>query len=363
VLLNNIKIENGGKKMKKLIAICVALIMLLTACSAPASSPAAPAADAEKTLKIGVLVWKFSDAYGSTVRQAITKYAEELGKAKGLTVTLDMQDANDNQTTQNDQCDTLLAKGIDLLIINLATDGAAQALIDKAKAKGVPVLFYNKEPTDATKVIPAANSLFIGTKPEEAGVMQGEIFAEQWAANKAWDKNGDGICQYVMFKGQADNIEAIARTKYSIDSAVAKGVKMELTSKDIYVCDWDTAKAQDTMTAAWASVGNKIEAVFCNNDGMAIGVLAALNQVSYNTGDQTKNYIPVYGVDNTDEAKAAIDAGKMAGTVKQDGDAMGKAVVELAINGALKKDWLDGTSYKKAADGYSIRIPYAKVTK
>lgn len=345
--------------MKKLLVILLALTLLLTACG---TSTATGGSDSGKTLKIGVLVWKFSDAYGSTVRQAMTKYAEELGKAKGVTVQLDMQDANDSQTTQNDQCDTLLAKGIDLLIINLATDGAAQALIDKAKAKNVPVLFYNKEPTDGPTVIPAAKSIFIGTKPEEAGVMQGEIFAEQWAANKAWDRNGDGVCQYLMFKGQADNIEAIARTKFSIDTAVAKGVKMQLASPDIYVCDWDTAKAQDTMTAAWASVGKNVEAIFCNNDGMGIGVIAALNQAGYNTGDKTKNYIPVYGVDNTDEAQAAIKAGKMSGTVKQDGDAMGKAVVELAINGAQKKDWLDGTSYKMAADGYSIRIPYAKVT-
>jgi methyl-galactoside transport system substrate-binding protein len=349
--------------MKKLLVILLVLSMLvssLTACSKKASETSDTAG---KTLKIGVLVWKFSDAYGSTVRQAMTKYADELGKANDVVVELDMQDANDSQTTQNDQCDTLLAKGIDLLIINLATDGAAQALVDKAKAKNVPVLFYNKEPTDAATVVPAAKSIFIGTKPEEAGVMQGEIFAEQWKANPSWDLNGDGICQYLMFKGQADNIEAIARTKYSIDTAKEKGVNMELASSDIYVCDWDTAKAQDTMTAAWASVGSKVEAIFCNNDGMGIGVIAALNQVDYNTGDQKKNYIPVYGVDNTDEAKAAIDAGKMAGTVKQDGDAMGKAIIELAINGAQGKDWLDGTSYKMAADGYSIRIPYAKVIK
>ncbi len=359
--------------MKKLVVIILALTMLLSACgtAAPkatdnattAAAVGATTAAASKPLKIGVLVWKFSDAYGSTVRQAMTKYAEELGKAKGITVELDMQDANDNQTTQNDQCDTLLAKGIDLLVINLATDGAAQALVDKAKAKNVPVLFYNKEPTDSKTLVPAANSIFIGTKPEEAGVMQGEIFAEQWAANKAWDRNGDGVCQYLMFKGQADNIEAIARTKYSIDTAVAKGVSMKLASPDIYVCDWDTAKAQDTMTAAWASVGKNVEAIFCNNDGMGIGVIAALNQVNYNMGDQTKNYIPVYGVDATDEAMAAISAGKMSGTVKQDGDAMGKAVVELAINGAQKIGWLDGTTYKMADDGYSIRIPYAKITK
>lgn len=360
--------------MKRILALILVLTMTLalTACGAAATTAGAAetnaaaettAAVAEaKTLNIGVLVWKFSDAYGSTVRLAIEKYAEEVGKAQGVTVKLDMQDANDSQTTQNDQCDTLLAKGIDLLIINLATDGAAQALIDKAAAKNVPVLFYNKEPTDSKTLVPAAKSLFIGTKPEEAGVMQGEIFAEQWAANtKAWDKNGDGKCQYLMFKGQADNIEAIARTKFSIDTAVAKGVPMELASSDIYVCDWDTAKAQDTMTAAWASVGSKVEAIFTNNDGMAIGVIAALNQVSYNTGDKVKNYIPVYGVDATDEAAAAIGAGKMAGTVKQDGDAMGKAVVTIAVNGAMGKGWLDGTSYKMADDGYSVRIPYAKI--
>ncbi|MDD2534354.1 MAG: galactose ABC transporter substrate-binding protein [Eubacteriales bacterium] len=358
--------------MKRILALILILTMALalTGCGAAATTAGAAetqaaattaAAAESKTVNIGVLVWKFSDAYGSTVRLAIEKYAKEVGDAQGVTVNLDMQDANDNQTTQNDQCDTLLAKGIDLLIINLATDGAAQALIDKAAAKGVPVLFYNKEPTDSKTLVPAAKSLFIGTKPEEAGVMQGEIFAEQWAANAAWDKNGDGVCQYLMFKGQADNIEAIARTKYSIDTAVAKGVKMELASSDIYVCDWDTAKAQDTMTAAWASVGSKVEAIFTNNDGMAIGVIAALNQVSFNSGDKAKNYIPVYGVDATDEAAAAISAGKMAGTVKQDGDAMGKAVVTIAVNGALDKGWLDGTSYEMAADGYSVRIPYAKI--
>lgn len=358
--------------MKRILALILVLAMALALAACGSAATTAGAAETQaasetqaaaetKTLKIGVLVWKFSDAYGSTVRQAIEKYADEVGAANGVKVELDMQDANDNQTTQNDQCDTLLAKGIDLLVINLATDGAAQALIDKAAAKNVPVLFYNKEPTDSKTLVPAAKSLFIGTKPEEAGVMQGEIFAEQWAANKAWDKNGDGKCQYLMFKGQADNIEAIARTKFSIDTAVAKGIQMELVSKDIYVCDWDTAKAQDTMTAAWASVGDKVEAIFTNNDGMAIGVIAALNQVSYNTGDKTKNFIPVYGVDNTDEAQAAIAAGKLSGTVKQDGDAMGKAVVTIAVNGALGKGWLDGTSYKMADDGYSVRIPYAKV--
>ena len=41
---------------------------------------------------------------------------------------------------------------------------------------------------------------------------------------------------------------------------------------------------------------------------------------------------------------------------------MGQANILMAINGALGKDWLDGTDYTMADDGFSIRIPYAKIT-
>ena len=94
---------------------------------------------------------------------------------------------------------------------------------------------------------------------------------------------------------------------------------------------------------------------------MAIGVIAALNEVGYNLGDGGDEVI-VIGVDWTDTAVEYINAGKLYGTVKQDGDAMGKANILMAINGALGKDWLDGTDYTMADDGFSIRIPYAKIT-
>jgi ABC-type sugar transport system substrate-binding protein len=116
------------------------------------------------------------------------------------------------------------------------------------------------------------------------------------------------------------------------------------------------------MTAAFASFGEKTEVIFANNDMMGLGAIAALNAVGYNTGKEGDPKITVIGVDAVDAATEAIKAGKMAATVKQDGDAMGKAVIRLAINGALKKGFLDGTDYKMSADGYSIRIPYAKIT-
>lgn len=175
------------------------------------------------------------------------------------------------------------------------------------------------------------------------------------------DKNGDGKVMTLEFEGEINNPEAIARTEYSLSTAIERGVPCEMMTEN-QVANWDTAKAQEMMTAQIASLGvENIEVVFCNNDDMAIGVIAALNEVGYNLGDGGDEII-VIGVDCTDTAVEYINAGKLYGTVKQDGDAMGKANILMAINGALGKDWLDGTDYVMADDGFSIRIPYAKVT-
>ena len=366
--------------MKKIIALLLAVMMVLAmaACAAKTTDTPAPAetdnktdavqdtateaaADGKTELNIGVLVWKYSDTYGSSVRVAMDKYAKEIGAEKGLTINLEMQDGNDDQATQNNQADVMFAAGKDHIIINLCDTSAGQYLVDLAKQYNVPISFYNKEPVDST-IVTGSNSIFVGTKPEEAGIMQGEILADLYAANpERVDKNGDGKVMTLEFEGEINNPEAIARTEYSLSTAIEKGVPCEMMTEN-QVANWDTAKAQEMMTAQIASLGvENIEVVFCNNDDMAIGVIAALNEVGYNLGDGGDEII-VIGVDCTDTAVEYINAGKLYGTVKQDGDAMGKANILMAINGALGKDWLDGTDYTMADDGFSIRIPYAKIT-
>lgn len=51
-----------------------------------------------------------------------------------------------------------------------------------------------------------SNSIFVGTKPEEAGIMQGEILADLYAANpERVDKNGDGKVATLEFEGEINN--------------------------------------------------------------------------------------------------------------------------------------------------------------
>ena len=347
--------------MKKIISIFCAGALLLGLCGCGtdennAGNAGNQAGKAEKTF--GVLIYKFDDTYISTVRNAIANYA----KQADFNIKLDMQDAQGDQAKQNDQMDVLINKQVDVLIVNPVDAGSAQGLADKAKSAGIPIIFFNREPEKS--VLESCNGIFVGTKVQEAGTMQGDLLAELWKANPKYDLNGDGVCQYLVFKGEPGNPEAEARTTYSVKQAEAKGVKMEnINPGGALVANWATDQAQSQMEAMLSANSGKIEAVLCNNDDMALGVIAALNSAGYNQSADSEKWIPVIGVDATEAGMAAINSGKMAATVKQDGDAMGKAIIAIAQNAAEGKSYTEGTEYTVAEDGVSIRIPYVPLTK
>jgi methyl-galactoside transport system substrate-binding protein len=299
--------------------------------------------------KIGILIYKYDDTYISTVRNALNKALE--GKAE-----VTMQDGKGDQATQNDQLDVLIERGMDGIIVNMVDAQAAAGVVSKIKDKGIPVVFFNREP-DLNTLKTYDKTVFVGTNAADAGKMQGDIIKKLWDENPAYDLNKDGKFQYVMFKGEPDNPEAIARTEFSVKQAEENGVKMDQVGQT-FVCNWDTALAQQAMESALAANEGKIELVVANNDGMAMGAIAALSNIGYNVEGGSK-FIPVVGVDATDQAVDAISRGIMSATVKQDGEAMGNAVSEIILNMIAGKAPLDGTSYKYDDSGIAVRIPYS----
>ena len=344
-------------KKFRLLVPALALAMGLTGVTAMAES--------KDSYDVRALIWKYDDTYGSSVRQAMEKYAKEVGDELGIEINLTMYDAADDMSKQVEQANQIVGENPDFVIINLAEVASGQTLVDLFTENDIPFLFYNKEPSEETvqSVIVDSGTIFIGTTPREAGDMQGEILYDLWEADPdSIDLNGDGKVQFVEFEGEPNNPEAIARTQYSEETAEALGVPLEMVS-DIIVANWDSSQANEKMLATWAA-HPEIEVVFANNDDMAIGVIAALNQSGYNTGNEGDPAINVIGVDATDAAFEAIKAGKMTATVQQDGDAMGKANIRIMANYLLTGSWLEGLEddYPMADDGYSVRIPYAKIT-
>ena len=302
-----------------------------------------------KVKKIAVLLYNGSDTYIASVRQQLEKL-----DAEDDSIELVFQDGQNNQGTQTDQLNNVIAQGVDGILLNIVDISAAPTAMETIKASGIPTAFFNRDMTESMTEEDLKEFLFIGTDAPEAGKMQGQILTDLWKKGDM-DRNGNGVLDYVMLNGGLDNPEAQARTEYSVKTLEENGIKVnEVAFQD---AKWDTDKAKTAMDTWLQTNQDNIDAVIANNDGMAIGAISALQAVGMNTGSSEDNMV-VVGVDATDLAVAEIDKGTMSGTVKQDAEGMAKALIVTMKNKLGNGDFIDGTEYKLGADKKSIRIDY-----
>ena len=402
--------------MKKILALVLALVMLVamvacaskdtTADKTPAdttpadttpadtttedTTPADTSADTEASeLKVGVFYYTFADTYIASVRTAMDAELTNLG------VSFNNFDGNNNQTTQNEQIQTAVTDGYNLLVVNMVTSGSPDVANEIISlANGTPVIFFNRaieaDGEEGTVLNANSNICFIGTDAPEAGHLQGKMVGEYLLAN--WDTvdlNGDGKISYAMFKGDEANVEAIYRTQYGVEDADAVLTEAGKPALEYFDAS-NSAKYQVDLGGAWSAQaaldymntnlsqyneanGNMIELVICNNDNMAEGAISALEAAGYNTGAEGVTVIPVFGVDATDSAKELIASGKMTGTVKQDAEGMAAAiaaVVKANGEGSTMADAIAATAslndtMYSVADGIANKlfVAYAAYTK
>lgn len=351
--------------MKKLIAALLVIAAILTATSSCGG-------DSEG--EVSVFYYTYSDTYVSGVRSAMDRMLKENN------INYHNYDANGNQSTQTEQIDTAIAKGSSMLIVNIVdtgSDDAAKTIVEKARAKNIPVIFFNRSVSEQI-VKSYEKCVFVGTDYEMAGHMQGELIGNYLKENyNAVDINGDGRISYCLFKGQQGNAEAEARTKYSVEDAnkILKdaslaGLKFyDQRNSDGYLVDqdgtWSNAAANNYMKTILSAYneknGNMVELIIANNDEMALGALSALNEAGYNK--QGKRIIPIFGIDATEAARAKIDAGELAGTIKQDAEGMAKAIITIAMNMRGGADIFAEIEEDDVLDGWRVNIPYSAYTK
>lgn len=362
--------------IKRYFCTVISLVIVLTAIGCKPFSDDSPMGSGK--LKIGVCISRYDDASIDSVRKAIE------AAAKTSNVDLIMSDSKNNQETQNNQIDKAIQSGVQALAVDIVDADATSVVVSKAQAADIPVIFFGREP-ELNTIRTYSKACFVGTNPEEAGMIQGQIMLNIWRKGD-WDKNKDGKIQYVMLMGDAGSIGATVQTESSIYAVVRGGIvienvsenkgagKAKTTMADVSVntvirggvdverigeafADWDHNKAKVIMADWLINGADKIEFVIANSDAMAAGAIEALQEAGYNKGDGV-NYIPVIGVDATDEAINLINKGYMSGTVKKDSAGVGSAVVALAKNAAEDKDLLSGTKHKFDDSGVAVRIPY-----
>ena len=370
--------------MKKILTVLlsIAMIFALVGCSSSSSDEGGSDADTTSDAEdIAVFWYTFADDYLSTVRAALDAEFDAAG------VSYKDYDGNGSQTDQTNQITTAIAAGVKVLVVNQVESNSVDTtknILEQAKAADAKVVFFNRsiseDDAEAESLLNEYGSAFVGTDFTQAGHLEGKMIGEYLVANyDAIDLNGDGTISYVMFKGQEGNTEAIARTQYSVEDANAlltEAGKPELAYYDsaaetLYLVDangtWSQEAAFNHLETVLSQYneenGNMPELIIANNDAMALGAIQSLQNHNYNNGEGTVT-IPVFGVDAIQAAKDAIDAGTMAGTVKQDADGMAKVVSIIAQNLLGGSEAVTNIPDDYEAIGtWRVNIPYSAYTK
>ncbi len=236
-----------------LTAGALAASLLAGGCVKPTEQAAGPCKPAEK-VSIGFSMDTLKEERWQRDKALVEQYAREAG------AEIDTQVANSDDATQSKQAETLLTKGVNVLIVAPHNGVAAAAIVNMAKQRGVPVISYdrlirNSEP-----------DLYVSHQVEKMGEMQG-----QYALQRVPKGN------YILIGGaETDNNALLLRKgqeRVLKDAIDRKDINVV---SDLYAKDWQPKEAQRITEDALTRAGGKIDAIVASNDGTAGGAIAGL---------------------------------------------------------------------------------------
>ena len=260
---------------------------------------------------IGVSMALFDDNFLTVLRNGIQAQAD----AAGLKVQI--EDAQNDVAKQLDQINNFIASGVSAIIVNPVDTSATQAMSDAAAAAGVPLVYVNRQPINLDTL--PDNQAFVASNEVDSGTLETiEVCAQLKAAGK------DKANVYVMM-GELSNQAAVQRTADIHDVMAAGKCAVELTIIDEQTANWSRDQAQSLMTN-WLSTGTAFDGVIANNDEMAIGAIQAMKAAGIDMAS-----VIVGGVDATQDALAAMQAGDLDVTVFQNAAAQGSGALDAAV--------------------------------
>ena len=338
---------------KKLLSVLMAAVMVAGVGGVGAAQVKA---DDEKILGAGI--YSASDNFNSYIGKAITNACDGIFKTN-------IEDGQNDQSTQNNQVDTMLAKGASAVAVSVCDVTAAPTLIQKCKDAGnVPIIFFNKEITDYDVINSYENAYQVTSTGGDYGAsIQAQMVIDYWKEHPEMDKNGDGKLQLVYLMGDPGHTASQPRCDYLKSTIEDAGIEIDLLAEDTGL--WVTATAKEKMDAWVSKYGDEIECCVAGNDAMALGALSAVEAAGFNTdGEESSKYIPIYGIDALPEILSKIESGEITGSVLQDAKTQGQTIVKMAENLTSGKDAVDGIEgVEVEEEAKAVRVPYQAITK
>jgi D-xylose transport system substrate-binding protein len=258
---------------------------------------------AEGDIVVGVSWNNYNEERWALWDEPAIQAALEAGGAEYIST-----DAGSSAEQQLADVENLIAQGADALII-LAQDGEAiLPAVASALEQGIPVVAYDR-------LIEDPGALYITFDNVEVGRLQAAAVFEQVPSGN-----------YVFIKGNsADaNADFVHSGQLEIlQEAIDAGDVVNVGES--YTDNWDPAVAQTNMEQFLTENNNEVDAVVASNDGMAGGVVAALE------AQGLAGQVAVSGQDGDQAALNRVALGTQTVSVWKDARELGTAAGEAAV--------------------------------
>ena len=285
------------KKIFKLVSVAMIATMAMGVfggCSSSNNSSSSSKKSDSK--KIGMVVSTLNNPFFVTLKDGAEAKAKELG------YELLVVDSQNDSSKELSNVQDLLQKGVSTIILNPVDSDAAQSSVSQANNEKIPVITVDRKSNGGDVICHIASDNVKG------GEMAGNFIKEQLGGK-------GNIAELQGTTGASATRDRGTGFHNIVDAD--KNLKVVSSQP----ADFDRQKGL-TVTENMLQSNPDIQAIFAQNDEMALGAVKALSTSG-------KKAI-VVGFDGGDDAKKAVDSGEMAATIAQQPDLMGSIAIENA---------------------------------
>ena len=298
---------------------------------------------------VGFTTSAWAEAHGLTVGVSWSNFQEERWKTDEAAIVEALEaagatyisaDAQSSSSKQLSDVESLIAQGVDALIILAQDSSAIGPAVDAAANEGIPVVGYDR-------LIDDPRAFYLTFDNVEVGRMQARAVLEAQPTGN-----------YVMIKGSPTdpNADFLRGGQQEVLQAAIDAGDITIVG-EAYTDGWLPANAQRNMEQILTSQDNQVDAVVASNDGTAGGVVAALTA-------QGMDGIPVSGQDGDHAALNRVAAGTQTVSVWKDARELGREAGEIAValaEGTAMTD-IDGAISWTSPDGTELTAKFLEPT-
>jgi len=291
------------KVITKLMFLLFAATLLCSACvKGPETGNTGRGAKSGGPVRIGFSMDTLKEERWQRDKALVEQRCKEAG------ADCEVQVANGDDAVQTKQCDNLLTKGVDVLIVAPHNGQIAASIVEAAHKQGVPVISYDRLIRNADV------DLYVSHQVVKIGEMQAG-----YALKNAAKGN------YVLIGGSQTDNNALLLMEGQMNvlqPAVDKG-QIKIVTKQ-FAREWLASEALRIMEDALTKNNNDIQAVVASNDGTAGGAISALPP-------QLVGKVLVTGQDASLDAVQRIVQGSQTMTIYKPIQPLAFAAVDSAI--------------------------------